>query len=123
MPLKILSLARCRLFTDAGLALLRGAPLVDLDLSNCNNITDNGLQALIEGKALTALDLHGCARITEGIIPTLKGLPLVNLSVSRDGFSEVSLEGLIEAVQSIVTVEVYTNQDCKILHGHKGPSG
>jgi hypothetical protein len=48
--------------------------LTTLNLSGCNNITDEGLQQLTQLKNLTTLDLSGCKQITDGGLNNLAQL-------------------------------------------------
>lgn len=131
MPLKSLNLSRCSLVTDAGLANLRGAPLSELSLSHCSLVTDTGLanlteaplekldlercwhvsegflRSLIAGKHVTNLNLIDCGRVTGGILPNLRGLPLVEFKCSGysgGGFLFEGVQGLAAAVPSIEKV-------------------
>lgn len=78
-------------------------PLEELNLCGCASVSEEGLCALVTGKPLARLWLYWVS-LTDGILPTLKKLPLVILSVSGDGFSESGLEGLVRAVPTIEEV-------------------
>jgi hypothetical protein len=70
LSLDSLVLDGCREFTDAGVHALAANPslvrsLVRLDLSNCNQITDQGWQVLPHLKSLRFLHVAGCTNITD----------------------------------------------------------
>ena len=62
---------RCVHLTNQGATSLARLPnLVDLDLSDCNNLGDMGLQTLLRGlPLLQKLSLQHCAHITDAGAP------------------------------------------------------
>lgn len=101
MPLVGLALTQCSKVTDAGLAELRAAPLKDIHISGSEHITNDGIQALVEGKLVKKLNLTGCVMLNEGILSILMGLALVELFLSCTNISDAGLQELIRAVPTI----------------------
>ena len=52
--------------------------LQHLDLSECKNITDAGVQALSGLVSLQHLDLSGCGNITDAGVQSLSGLVILH---------------------------------------------
>lgn len=105
MPLRCLSLVSCWRTTDHGLAELEGGLegglLEELDLGGCDQVTTDGVLALVADKPLKRLGLVGCSGVTERILPALYGLPLAVLRVMGGQFSAAGLEELQEAFTSM----------------------
>lgn len=108
MALTSLYLENCEGITAGGLAFLNEAPLKDFKLRGCSQISEKGLCSFLSGKPLTFLDLTRCGQdaVTQGILPTLRGLPLVNLSVDGKYITEEDINELIQAVPSIKHVHL-----------------
>ena len=88
--LQSLDISNCYNITDEGIrAVATGLPhLQSLSLSNCCNITDEGIRALATGcPHLQSLDISWCYTITnEGITALVTGLPqLQSLNISYCG--------------------------------------
>ncbi|DBB06974.1 TPA: hypothetical protein ACH3X3_009624, partial [Trebouxia sp. C0006] len=90
-----LNLSRCvHLTNQVAVSLSRLPQLVHLDLSDCNNLADTGLQSILRGLPLLQnLSLQHCAHITDAGIAALKEnshLTKLNVAVCR----ELSDEGV-----------------------------
>lgn len=85
-----LDLRQCEHLTDDGLELLKGVPLTDLDLSECRRLTDEGLEHLRD-LPLTRLDLRGNREITDAGMSHLRKLPLTDLNLG--GCTEITGDG------------------------------
>ncbi|DBA85851.1 hypothetical protein WJX77_011838 [Trebouxia sp. C0004] len=84
-----LNLSRCVHLTNQVAVSLAGLPqLVDLDLSDCNNLGDTGLHSILRGLPLLQnLNLQHCAHITDSGIAALKEnshLTKLNVAVCRE---------------------------------------
>lgn len=71
LPLTGLSLEKSKV-TDAGLGLLRGLPLVELNLNECSYLTDAGLDHLLRMQQLQRVGLKSCLRISEEGLSSLQ---------------------------------------------------
>ena|GEM_PF-1202428 len=96
VPFGFLNLSDCSNLTDAGLEHLKSlTSLQNLNLSNCN-LTDAGLEHLKSLTSLQNLDLRGCGNLTgAGLehLKTLTSLQTLHLSWCRE-LTDVGLEHL-----------------------------
>ena len=72
--LRYLDLSRCEQFTDQGLSHLRSLSLEGLKLRYCNQITDAGI-AHLRGRPMQELDMEGCFQIRRGSLGHVMTLP------------------------------------------------
>eukprot|EP01046_Picozoa_sp_COSAG06_P033473 COSAG06_NODE_3419_length_5371_cov_12.650640_2_plen_578_part_00 len=81
LNLRSLNLWGCSKVTNAGLqAVAKGCPqITSLNLAGCSEVTDVGLQAVAKGCAqITSLDLFGCDKVTDvGLQAVAKGCPQI----------------------------------------------
>lgn len=84
LSLRKLHLGRAYI-TDAGLEVLRGMPITDLNLGDAARISDDGLLRVLQGMQLTALDLGCNACFFDRGITVLSKMPLTSLSFGCGG--------------------------------------
>lgn len=105
---------------DTSLYQLHEVPLQALKIWTCSKISNAGIASLVAGMPLTRLNIYNIWKVNDGVLPSLYGLPLVELHVTGGGFSEKALDELIQAVPSIEKVHFFTGHPSymeKILHG------
>lgn len=93
MPqLKILSLRRCNLLTDAGFAALAKLPNLERALLLYTGISNEGLVHIAPLTTLRVLDLRGCPRLGNAGLTHLAGLVnLVDLKLKSTAFYDTGL--------------------------------
>lgn len=93
LPLTSLDLSQCRDLTNPGLEALHGMPLTNLSLRFCIGLSTVGLEAL-KGMSLASLNLDSCDKLKPGALDRLRALPLTSLSF-RECPLLVSDKGLV----------------------------
>lgn len=111
--LQSFSVAHCSLLTDqACFSLCKLSHLSQLDLFDCNQISNYGLAALAQIRTLQVLSLAHCDQLTdEGLVPLVQTLPLLRaLDLT---FCSLSTNLLLTVLAlRCVTLEVVNVSNC-----------
>lgn len=124
--LQTLLLGVCGWITDAYLAAFSVAPLQDIDLSFCEQISNDGVRCHLAGKPLTSVWLTGCTALDDRVFQILKDMPLVTLYLTCHGnnFTIDGVKGLLKAVPSLKELNLdFTSEQHGSVRVHGQASG
>ena len=96
LTIQNLDLSDCQLLTDTGLAhLVPLTSLRSLNLGNCGRITDTGLEHVARLTALHSLGLSGCRHVTDAGLANFAGLTSLQ-TLDLLGYNDISQNALAQ---------------------------
>lgn len=87
--------------TDAGIEGLKAAPLVDLSLYKCRELSGTGIEQVLAGKLFTALNIGCCRGFKVDQIEVLRGMPLTSLNLAGLNLTAFLAAGLPDILREM----------------------